>query len=298
MAAQSTGRSAVRILVEADLAVSVEVPGAQAVTAHLTGSGSALSLTVSDPHLFAGRKDSAAVRALAESLSGQGVTITVVTPAGPLVTLGAPRAPWWQRPLTGSQHIRIERVAALWSLARGRARAGGTGALPSAALVPPTTVWPLAPTFLRRPRRVTTTHDPSRGGNPRLVMAPRPDPWPGDVQSTYPLRGGATTIGSDAGCDVVLPGLEPVHAEVRHDDRDEFVLVRRAGTGVLLVNGAPVMRALLRTATRIEMGSWTMSFYREEYADHGRPYGGRVGGEIGHQRPQPRQPRTHVEENE
>ena len=30
-----------------------------------------------------------------------------------------------------------------------------------------------------------------------------------------------------------------------------------------------------------------MSFYREEYADHGRPYGGRVGGEIGHQRPQP-----------
>ena len=30
-----------------------------------------------------------------------------------------------------------------------------------------------------------------------------------------------------------------------------------------------------------------MSFYREEYADHGRPYGGRAGGEIGHQRPQP-----------
>jgi hypothetical protein len=30
-----------------------------------------------------------------------------------------------------------------------------------------------------------------------------------------------------------------------------------------------------------------MSFYREEYADHGRPYGGRLGGEIGHQRQQP-----------
>ena len=43
-----------------------------------------------------------------------------------------------------------------------------------------------------------------------------------------------------------------------------------------------------------------MSFYREEYADHGRPYGGRIGGEIGHQRPQParhlRDP--HPEENQ
>ncbi len=30
-----------------------------------------------------------------------------------------------------------------------------------------------------------------------------------------------------------------------------------------------------------------MSFFREEYADHGRPYGGRIGGELGHQRTQP-----------
>ena len=30
-----------------------------------------------------------------------------------------------------------------------------------------------------------------------------------------------------------------------------------------------------------------MVYAREEYADHGRPYGGRVGGEVGHQKAQP-----------
>jgi hypothetical protein len=30
-----------------------------------------------------------------------------------------------------------------------------------------------------------------------------------------------------------------------------------------------------------------LTFVREEYADHGRPYGGRIGGELGRQRRQP-----------
>jgi hypothetical protein len=38
------------------------------------------------------------------------------------------------------------------------------------------------------------------------------------------------------------------------------------------------------------LGEWTMSFYREEYADHGRPYGGRIGGELGRQQAQPPRP--------
>jgi hypothetical protein len=43
-----------------------------------------------------------------------------------------------------------------------------------------------------------------------------------------------------------------------------------------------------------------MTFFREEFADHGRPYGGRVGGEIGHQRPQPERPqrRRHEADHE
>jgi hypothetical protein len=56
------------------------------------------------------------------------------------------------------------------------------------------------------------------------------------------------------------------------------------------VNGAPVDSSVLRTASRVDLGDRTMSFYREEHADHGRPYGGRAGGEIGHQRPQPTRP--------
>lgn len=130
-------------------------------------------------------------------------------------------------------------------------------------------------------------------------MAPRPDPWPGDRQEVFRLRGDITTIGSGPGCDIRLAGLDPVHAEVRHDDADEFVLVRCSRPGDTRVNGAPVDAAVLRTASRVEVGNWTMSFYREEFADHGRPYGGRVGGEIGHQRPQPARPRPpHAKENE
>ena len=103
----------------------------------------------------------------------------------------------------------------------------------------------------------------------------------------FRLRDDVTTIGSDATCGIRLAGLAPFEAEVRHDEADEFVVVRLGDPGATRVNGAPVDTALLRTASRLEIGDWTMSFYREEYADHGRPYGGRVGGEAGHQRRQP-----------
>ena len=76
---------------DADLEFSVELPGDRTVTGQLAGSGTALSLTVSDPFAFAGRSDSTAIRLLAQSLAEHGVSITVVAPSGPLVTLGAPR---------------------------------------------------------------------------------------------------------------------------------------------------------------------------------------------------------------
>jgi hypothetical protein len=274
---------------DADLEFSLTLPDDRTVVGALTGSGAALELTVSDPLLFAGRRDARAVRGIAETLAARGVSVTVVSPSGPLVTLGAPHTPWWQRRVTGSRHIRIERGAGLWSLARGRARATA-GALPTSDLVPPTMVWPPAPTFLRRPRTVSTTHDPERGGHPRLIMAPSETPRPGERQSVFALSGEVTTIGSHPSCDIRLPGLAALHAEVRHDERDEFVLVRASDPGGTLVNGAPVDRSVLRTASRVQLGEWTMSFYREEYADHGRPHGGRVGGELGHQRAQPPRP--------
>lgn len=285
MPAPSARQHPPRIEVDADLGFSVDLPGERTVTGQLTGSGRSLTLTVSDPFAFAARRDSPAIRLAAKALAEQGVALTVVAPSGPIVTLGAPRPPWWQRWVTGSRHIRIERGAGLWSLVR-RARATA-GALPSAALLPPGTVWPVAPTLMRRRRRVTTTHDPKGGGSPRLVVAPVPHPQPGDDRQVFALRGTVTTIGSDPACDIRLPGLEARHAEVRHDLRDEFVLVRLGLPGGTVVNGSPVDTALLRTGSRVQLGAVTLSFFREEYADHGRPYGGRLGGEFGQNRPQP-----------
>ena len=135
---------------------------------------------------------------------------------------------------------------------------------------------------------MTTTHDPGRGGNPRLVLAPRP--VPDDRLDVFALREEVTTLGSGADCDIRLDGLEPRHAEIHHDERDEYVLVALGRSGGVRVNGAPVETALLRTATRLDVGGWTLTYARDEFADHGRPYGGRVGGELGHQRPQPPRP--------
>jgi FHA domain len=205
-----------------------------------------------------------------------------------LVTLGAPRTSWLQRRVTGSRHIRIERGAGLWTLARGRTRSPRGGALPATDLVPPPTLSPIAPTLSRRPaRRVTTTHDPDRGGNPRLILPLGAHPREGDRPTVFPLRDDVTTIGSGADCDIRLPGLEPLHAEIRHDDQDEFVLTRIGSTAETRVHGAAVQSAILRTGCGIDLGERHLTFFREEYADHGRPYGGRLGGEFAHQRSQP-----------
>lgn len=274
--------------VDADLSFSVEIDGSPTVSGSLTGSGKELELHVSDPFLFSGRSDEGAVRGLASSLAARGVSISVISRSGPLVTLGVARASWLQSRLTGSRHIRVDRVSALWSLFRSRSRAPRGGALPTASLAPPATLFPVAPTMARRVRGpVTTTHDPDRGGNPRLVLPVGQYARMGDQQKEFYLRDDVTTIGSDGECDIQLAGLQPVHAEVRHNDEDEFVLVRLGPAGSTRVHGASVDSAMLRTGSGIDIGPWHLSFFREEYADHGRPYGGRIGGEAGHQRPQP-----------
>lgn len=279
---------AIDLIVDADLEFSVDIPGSRTVSGTLTGSGKALELRVSDPFLFAGRKDAGAIKSLAAALSDRGLTLRVVGPPGPLVTLGRTKSSWLQRRLTGSRHMRVERGAGLWSLARGRAQAPSGGALPASELAPPPTLFPVLPTMARPGSRgVTTTHN--HGGNPRLVLAPSRYPRAGERQPEFRLRSGLTTIGSGEDCDIVLPGLAPLHAEVRQDEADEFV-IGRVGAADVRVNGALVQSAILRTGTGVDLGSWHLSYFREEYADHGRPYGGRIGGELGHQRTQPPRP--------
>ena len=51
-----------------------------------------------------------------------------------------------------------------------------------------------------------------------------------------------------------------------------------------------VKEKALRTGNLLELGNVRFSFFREEFADHGRPFGGRQGGEFSHQREQPPRP--------
>lgn len=274
--------------VRADLDIELDLPGSPLVHASLRGKGQRLELQVDDPQAFAGRGDVPAIRSLADGLADHGISVRVISGKTHLVTLGATRSPWWHRRLTGSRHIRLGSARGLWTSARSRARTGGGGVLPDRTLAPPATVFPLLPTLARRPRRITTTHAVRGGGDPRLVLAAGQDPWPGGGQSVFRLRKDSTTLGSGEDCDIRLPGLAELHAEVVLNGVDEFVLVVRDPD--TRVNGERTTRHPMRTASRVQVGRWTLTFYREEYADHGRPYGGRVGGEIGHQQPQPPRP--------
>jgi len=123
---------------------------------------------------------------------------------------------------------------------------------------------------------------------PRLDFSLGPHPTIDDVPRVFHLPPGVTSIGSAPACDLQLDGLARRHAEIRRNEADEYVLVDLSRDRSTRVNGAPVTAHTLRTGMRVQLGGWTMSYYREEYADHGRPYGGRIGGELGHQRAQPR----------
>ena len=279
-------RDDVTLRVEANLDFRLELPGRRSLGGHLVGRGRRLELRVDDPSAFAGRADSAAVRSVAAGLARQGLVVDVVADDTVLLSLGRVRSGWWQRRVTGSRHMRVGGGRGLWTAARARARAGSSEALlPDRSLAPPATLWPVAPTFRRRPAAVTTTHAASGAGDPRRVLAAREDMGRGEPQPVFRLRRPVVTLGSDEDANICLPSLAPHHAEIHHDDDDEFTVV--AGHGPVRVNGEPVERRLLRTASRVDVGPWTLVFYREEYADHGRPFGGRVGGEVGHQRPQP-----------
>ena len=271
----------------ADLRFSGDVPGFGRVSGDLTGSGRELVLRVSNPVFFAGRGDAARVRHVAAALAGLGVRVSVITGGHRLLELGATRGGWLQRRLTGSPYLRVVGLRGAVAGLRGRSRAAD-GVLPGRELLPPPTLVPIAPTLRRLPPApVTTTHDPRRGGNPRLVLAVNQESRPEDGRVVFPLRGERTTFGADGGCDVRLAGLPAQQAVVVHDEDDELVLVDLAHAGSTRVDGVPVQRKILRSGNRVELGDWTFVYWRAEYADHGRPYGGRIGGELGHQRPQP-----------
>jgi len=138
-------------------------------------------------------------------------------------------------------------------------------------------------------RKVTTTHDPRGGGHPRLIFRYDHHAPAGSPQREFELLPGTSIIGSGPDADLRLDGLEGHHGEIRRDTGDEYTYVHLGVLASSTVNGMPVLNKVLHTGDRIQLGSWTLSFAREEFADHGRPHGGRVGGQR-HQPPQ-QQPR-------
>jgi hypothetical protein len=134
--------------------------------------------------------------------------------------------------------------------------------------------------------KITTTHDPRGGGHPRLIFALGGQASADSQQHEFNLLPGITVIGSGVDADLRLAGLDKHHAEIRRDAADEYVYVDLGTAAGSRVDGRPAGERALRTGDRIELGDWTLSFSREEFADHGRPYGGRQGGEFSRQQTQ------------
>ncbi len=127
-----------------------------------------------------------------------------------------------------------------------------------------------AATGRRENHKAATSHDPRGAGRPRLILALGGLAPEGATPREFDLEPGVTIIGSGPDADVRLEGLEPRHAEIRHDEQDEYVYINRGPGSPGRVDGQPVSQKPLRTGDRIEIGDWTLSYIREEFADHGK----------------------------
>ncbi|MBZ2194757.1 FHA domain-containing protein [Occultella gossypii] len=136
--------------------------------------------------------------------------------------------------------------------------------------------------------RPGTTHAAPGSGHPELVMSRTDGGGTVAERLSFPLDKEEVTVGSGADQDVRLDGLEPHRLTIYHDERDEY-RVRPYGP----IEGGSVAEEadrVLRTGTRVGAGPWELTFQRAEYADHGRPFGGRQGGELSDNLTQPPRP--------
>ncbi|MER3390699.1 MAG: FHA domain-containing protein [Microcella sp.] len=275
--------------VEGDVLFSLSTDDSRpTLVGSVSAEGTAVTVTVREGAVALpnGRAGLTMARVLGAELGRLGLTASLVTRHGVVGTIGAVRAPWLHRIVTRSRHLKLGSLTALRALRRD-------GRLPEAQPldVPPGTLLPLTPTILRGMRRErTTTHYLPGSGRPRLIFAVQSGVWDGKAPREFDLLPDVTTIGSAESADLVLPGLGPVHAKIVHDDQDEYVLYvsdNGAGLSAPVLVDDPVAGRVLRTGALITLGQWRLAFFREEFADHGRPFGGRAGGEFAVQRPQP-----------
>lgn len=268
-----------RLDVDLDFTYTDESGSVTTGTARAAGTEVTLSLDGLAPMGRGGMPSLEDVRPFADMLAGKGVSVTLAGPDGAIVSLGAVNSPASQRLVTRSANIKLGKLGALMPLVRQGRRKSATG-----SLLPPATPLPLLPTVRRKViRRITTTHYTRGSGRPRLIFVQDAATWTGQVPREVLLDAETLTIGSDPGSGLLLEGLDGVHAEIRHDDQDEYVLVPHGRVSGSVSGNGP---AVLRTGARIQMGQWCLAFFREEFADHGRPHGGRSGGELAYERPQ------------
>ena len=277
-----------------ELLLPNEVTGeSQTASGKISAAGTDIVVDCSDIDALLGTRlgDINLLRGIAEVLATRGVTLELRGPDGMIARIGHVQASLAQRVVTGSKNIELGRIPTVVSLLMQRVK--GKDRLSAKSLLPPSTLFPLVPTIERNARRtVTTTHYIYGSGRPRLIFAVGSERFTGQVPRVFELTKDVTTIGSSPDADLYVKGAEPYHAEIRHTREDEYVLhaFSVVGTGIdpakinsKLADGG----VILRTGARVQIGEWLMAYYREEYADHGRPYGGRAGGEYAHQKPQP-----------
>ena len=274
------------VLVRLDIDVEFSVLfGEETITGTVSAEGNVVDIRVSNPaDLMGGRRDALPVlRQMALALAKRGIVVSLSGPDGSLASIGAVRAPVADRLITGSPHIKVRSMPLLLKALRSKPREQ------SPVFVPPLTLAPLAPTLERNRRhRVTTTHYTAGSGRPRLIFVLGSAVWDGKPPREFELTQTTTTIGSGETADLRLEGIDPLHAEIRHDANDEYVLfVNGESAGFPVLDPDTGRGRVLRTGARIDIGEWRLAYFREEFADHGRPFGGRMGGELARQKPQP-----------
>lgn len=267
-----------------DLDFSVHLPAEDGkesaiVQGTVKAAGTEIHVTTDNAALFrlGSRRNLAAIKEMAAVLANRGLVLTVTVPEGTIVSVGAVEVSALQRLITTSPHIKPGKTSTWGALVKAQASNNFQG-----RLAPPPTPFPLAPTFQRfYLRKPTTTHYSRGGGRPRLIFVRDSETWDGKPPNEYNLTEATTIIGSGPEAHFRLPELAASQGTIVHNENDEYVFQAGDPSGP---QGKP---QILRTGARLLLGPWRMVFFREEYADHGRPFGGRTGGEFARlQRPQ------------
>jgi hypothetical protein len=276
------------VRLDIDLEFSLSTVGSHsALSGSVKAAGTAITVTLREGAVALPdtRSGLALARTVGAELARLGLTVSLATRHGVVGTAGAVRVSWLQRLVTRSPHLKLRSLVALIALQRA-----GRDSQAQAITVPPTTISPIVPTVQRRVRpQVTTTHYAPGAGRPRLIFTVSSATWDGRAPREFNLLPDITVIGSAESADLVLPGLDAVHARIVHDERDEYVLYVTGDephTQPLLFDARPTTGRILRTGALISLGSWRLAFFREEFADHGRPFGGRDGRKFPVQRRQ------------